>query len=427
MSFRRVRHEALNEEYYYMKHATGYDIYVIPKPEHTKTYATFAAKYGSIDNTFKADGDAQFSTVPAGIAHFLEHKLFENEKENAFARYAKTGANANAYTSFDKTAYLFSCTDRFAESFEILLDFVQRPYFMPETVKKEQGIIGQEIRMYEDNAEWRVFFNLLSALYHRHPVRIDIAGTIESISGITADMLYRCYNHFYNPSNMVIIVCGPVLPGEVAAIADRCLKPKPNMSIVRSYPDEPAQSAQKLTRQSLSVASPIFHLGIKDTALPKDGFALVKKRAVTEALLQYVAGESSPLYRRLYDEGLINASFATEAMYSVSYGVTMLGGESRNPEKVRELFWEEIARIRREGLEEKTFSRCKNALYGKQVARFDSVEAIANGFLSARFAGVDLFDVVRAYGEISLEDAARRLIEHFNEDCSALSVIDPVK
>jgi len=427
MSFKRVRHEALNEEYYYMKHATGYDIYVIPKPEHTKTYATFATKYGSIDNTFKAEGDGQFTTVPAGIAHFLEHKLFENEKENAFARYAKTGANANAYTSFDKTAYLFSCTDRFAESFEILLDFVQSPYFTPETVQKEQGIIGQEIRMYDDNAEWRVFFNLLGALYRNHPVRIDIAGTVDTISAITADMLHRCYDCFYNPANMAIVVCGPVLPGEVAAIADRCLKQKPNMDIVRSYPDEPAQSAQKLTRQSLSVASPIFHLGIKDAVLPGDGMALLKKRATTEALLQYAAGESSPLYRRLYDEGLINASFATEAMYSEYYGVTMVGGESKNPEKVAELFWEEISRIRREGLDEKTFLRCKNALYGKQVSRFDSVEAIANGFLSARFAGVDLFDVVRAYGEISLEDAARRLDEHFNEDYSALSVIDPVK
>lgn len=426
MSFKVVRHEALKEEYHYRKHPTGYDIFVIPKPEHTKTYATFATKYGSIDNTFKAEGESEYTTVPAGIAHFLEHKLFENEKENAFARYAKTGASANAYTSFDKTAYLFSCTEQFEASLEILFDFVQSPYFTPETVQKEQGIIGQEIRMCDDNPDWRVFFNLLGALYERHTVRIDIAGTVESISGITADLLYQCYNHFYNPANMAVIVCGPVCPDEVWRVADRCLRPRESIRILRSYPEEPALCPKELVRQSMSVASPIFNLGIKDTRLPRDGLGVVKKRAETEALLQYIAGDSSPLYRRLYDEGLINASFTTEAMYFGSFGISMLGGESKNPERVCRLFWEEVTRIRREGIDEKVFMRCKKALYGKQVARFDSVEAIANGFLSAHFMGVDLFDVLRTYGDITPKDAARRLDEHFERAYSALSVIDPV-
>ena len=204
-------------------HASGLKIMVYPKPGYRSAYAVFGTRYGSVNTRFKADGE--LVSVPDGIAHFLEHKMFESEEGDAFAKYAKTGASANAFTSFDQTCYLFSCTENFEKSFEILLDLVQSPYFTEQTVQKEQGIIGQEIRMYDDSPDWRVMVNLLNALYHNHPVKIDIAGTVESIAEITAEKLYQCYRAYYNLHNMVLCVAGNVDPGEVVKIADRKLKP----------------------------------------------------------------------------------------------------------------------------------------------------------------------------------------------------------
>ena len=186
-----IKSARLGQEMVKIKHPSGLTMLLCPMLGYSTAYATFTANVGSVDTGFKTQDDDAFVDVPEGIAHFLEHKMFENEDGDAFAKYAKTGASANAYTSFDKTAYLFACTDRFEESLEILLDFVRRPYFTKESVQKEQGIIGQEIRMYDDDGEWRVQFNLLQALYHNHPVRIDIAGTVESIAEIDDQLLYR--------------------------------------------------------------------------------------------------------------------------------------------------------------------------------------------------------------------------------------------
>ena len=213
----------LDERYYEIDHPTGLKIFVMPKAHYRSAYAVIGTKYGSIDNRFKRSDAAEYTQVPEGIAHFLEHKLFESEELDAFQRFAATGASANAYTSFDKTCYLFQCSDRFDQSLEILLDFVQHPYFTPQTVEKEQGIIGQEITMYYDVPGWMSTFNLLRCLYKNHPVRIDIAGTVESISHITDKLLYDCYNTFYNLHNMALAVVGNVTPEQVLAVCDRCL------------------------------------------------------------------------------------------------------------------------------------------------------------------------------------------------------------
>ena len=231
-----IKNEVLNEGYYEIDSDSGLKIFVYPKPKHNSTYAIFGTKYGSIDCAFKID-DSETVKVPEGITHYLEHKLFESEDGDAFSKYAKTGASANAYTSFDKTCYLFSTGDNFDESLKILLDFVQQPYFTEQTVQKEQGIIGQEITMYDDDPGWRVYFNLLRAIYHKNPVRIDIAGTIESISHINAELLYKCYNSFYNLHNMVLVVCGNVTPEQVLSIANERLKPsKPISGIPTRFP-----------------------------------------------------------------------------------------------------------------------------------------------------------------------------------------------
>ena len=238
---REVKSDRVGDRYYEVKHPSGLRIFVYPKEQNNSTYAVFGTRYGSVDTTFKRSDEADACTVPAGIAHYLEHKLFESEDGDAFARYAKTGANANAYTSFDVTCYLFSCTENVYESLEILLDFVQSPYFTEQTVQKEQGIIGQEIRMYDDDPQWRVMFNLLEALYHKHPVKVDIAGTVESIAQITPELLYRCYHTFYNLNNMVLCVAGNVELNKVLDLCDRMLKPSKPVEIERIFEEEPRE------------------------------------------------------------------------------------------------------------------------------------------------------------------------------------------
>jgi predicted Zn-dependent peptidase len=229
MDFEIIESKKLHVKVIYQKHPTGLDIYVAPKSGYSSQYAIFGTKYGSIDNLFK-EGEKS-TAVPEGIAHFLEHKLFESEDGDTFSRFAKTGASANAYTSFDRTCYLFSCTSEFRASLEILLDFVQKPYFTKKTVQKEQGIIGQEIKMYDDDPNWQVFFGLLRSLYHAHPVKTDIAGTAQSIAQITPELLYKCYQSFYNLNNMVLCVAGDVDPSLVLEVADTLLKPAPALAV----------------------------------------------------------------------------------------------------------------------------------------------------------------------------------------------------
>ena len=232
MELKRVESARTGDFYYKGRHPSGLDIYLYPKENGRSTRAVFGTKYGSIDNCFQRSDEASAETFPEGIAHYLEHKLFESEDGDAFARYAETGANANAFTGFESTCYVFSCTDRLYDSLRILLDFVQSPYFTEETVAKEQGIIGQEIKMYEDLPGWRVFFNYLQAMYHSHPVRKDAAGTIESIAEITPEHLYRCYNTFYNLNNMALVLSGKFDVDKVITVCDEMLKPSPDRKSV---------------------------------------------------------------------------------------------------------------------------------------------------------------------------------------------------
>ncbi|MBQ8724549.1 MAG: insulinase family protein, partial [Oscillospiraceae bacterium] len=269
-----IKSEITGDEIIRIDHKSGLTIYVCEMEGFSTTEALFAAKYGSVNTKFKTVNDEDYCTVPEGIAHFLEHKLFENEDCDVFSLYAKTGANANAFTSFDKTAYLFSCSENYKESLEILLSFVQNPYFTKESVEKELGIIGQEIRMTNDNPGWRVFFNMLRGLYHEHPVKIDIAGTEESICRITPELLYRCYNTFYNLHNMVLSVAGNCKASEILEIADRLLKPCENLKLETVFPEEPLSIVTPEITDYAPVGAPIFHFGIK--CAPKSGYENLK-------------------------------------------------------------------------------------------------------------------------------------------------------
>lgn len=409
-----------------LRHPSGLTILVDPKPGYQSSYAVFATRYGSIDTAFRKDGGEEETVVPAGIAHYLEHKLFESEDGDAFARYAKTGASANAFTSFDRTAYLFSCTDRFAESLEILLDFVQHPYFTEETVRKEQGIIGQEIRMCEDSPGRRVLFNLLKALYQNHPVRIDIAGTVESIAEITPELLYGCYHTFYNLNNMVLAVSGNVTPEDVLAVADRMLKPSDGRRVERAVADEPAEAAEPRVESRMPVASPLFYLGFKDH-LPDGRCRTAEELAAADVLLEILAGQASPLYARLMEQGLINASFGAEYFEGPGYAAWLIGGESADPDAVAEAVHAEIERRRREGIPAADFETARNALYGRLVASLNDVENCGDILVSDFFYDREPFALIDAAAALSPDAVTRMLRENLQRSQAALSVVSPAE
>ena len=420
-----IKNDILHESYIEAVHSSGLRIYILEKPEYTSAQAIFGTRYGSIDTKFRLADRDEFTSIPEGTAHFLEHKLFESEAGNAFERYAVTGAYANAYTSFDRTCYLFSCTSRFEENFAILLDFVRHPYFTAETVEKEQGIIGQEIRMYDDEPNWRVCFNLLTALYSRHPVRIDIAGTTESIAEITADMLFECHRTFYNMSNMFICVAGKVNADEVLAQIDREIDDAEPKEVIRGLHDEPRGICKPYIEQKLAVAKPLFNLGFKEACDTPE--KTLKERIVTSVLLEIIAGKSSALYERLMDEGLINDGFGTEYFNGFGYAAEIFDGESSDPEKVAAEIKAEISRLRRDGIDEKDFTRAKNSLYGQMVMQYNVIDNIASALVSAAMTGDGLFDEMDVFASLTLDDVTECLNNQLREEYSALSVILPAE
>lgn len=398
----------------------GLKIYILEKNGYKSSYALFGTKYGSIDTTFCVN--SKEITVPEGIAHFLEHKLFESEDGDAFSKYAKTGAYANAFTSFDKTCYLFSCSDKFDENLDILLQFVQAPYFTEETVKKEQGIIGQEIRMYDDSPGWRVMFNMLMAMYHNHPVRIDIAGTVESIAKIDYKLLYDCYKTFYNPSNMFICIAGNVDADACLKKIENAIKPSEPIEIIRKKPVEPYEVAQNYCEQSLEVAQPMFCFGIKEEMTAEE--KTVKEKIVSALCLEIIAGDASPLYKNLITEGLINDEFDTEHFCGNGYSALVFEGESTDPRRVAEEIKAEISRLKIDGVDKKLFSAVRSGMYGNAIRMFNSVDSIAMQFVDCAMNDSGLFDDIKYLKSITVDDIERKIT---TIDCenSVLSVINP--
>lgn len=412
----------IGESYVKAVHSSGLQIYILEKTQYKSTYAIFGTKYGSIDTCFSVDGNE--TRVPEGIAHFLEHKLFESEDGDAFTKYAKTGAYANAFTSFDKTCYLFSCSDKFYENLDILLNFVQSPYFTQATVEKEQGIIGQEIRMYDDSPGWRVMFNMLLSMYKNHPVRIDIAGTTDSIAQIDADLLYKCYNTFYNPSNMFLCIAGNVDTDRILKQVKESLKPSEPIEITRINEEEPQEIVKPYIEQSLAVAQPLFCFGYKETM--EKPIRSVKERIRTAILMEIIAGETSPLYKRLTDEGLINDEFSSEYFTGNGYAAVIFEGESKDPQRVAEEIKKEVDRIKIEGIDKKLFSAIRCGMYGNAIRMFDSVEGIAMQFVDCAMLSSGLFDEIKYLKSVTADDVFKR-ISLLDNNKTVLSVINPIE
>lgn len=421
---KEIKSDILGDSYYEVKHPSGLTVMVYPKEGYSTTYAIFGTNYGSIDTYIKTAG-SEPKPIPEGTAHYLEHKLFESEELDAFERFAKTGASANAYTSFDKTCFLFSCASNFADNLHILMDFVQHPYFTEQTVQKEQGIIGQEIRMYQDEPGWQVLFNLLRCLYQKHPVKIDIAGTVESISHITADLLYDCYNNFYSLNNMVLCVAGNTTLEEVMSVVDSEVVDKPNIQVERADYGEPAEVAEHRAEQELSVSMPLFALGFKehwDTPIRS-----LKEKLIANFLLDYIAGEMSPLYNRLLNEGLINTGFGYEYFTGYGYATVIFEGATRDPDAVADAIRKEVARVKKEGLEKEEFERILKMSYGKSIMDYNDIDGLANDMVAAHFEGWGLFDDLDIYRNLTMEDVEAQLEHEFLDEYSAISIIQPGK
>ena len=401
----------------------GLSIFVFPKPEFEKYYAFFATNYGGMDTKFQVDGE--WRDTPKGVAHFLEHKMFDTKDGNALQALSAQGASPNAFTSSSITGYYFECTEGFSENLRILLSFVSEPYFTQESVNKEQGIIGQEIRMIEDTPNWQAFTGLMAALYENHPIRNSVAGTRESIAEITADTLYACHEAFYNPGNMVLCVAGNVDPQEVTRIAREILPQSGKGEIPRDYgrPEE-EKAFQSEKEIVMAVSTPIFELGFKVPPAER-GEKRLRQRLLGELAAEALMGASTPLYARLYQEGLVDHGFSYGYMDDTGCAMVLAGGESRDPAAVRAAVLEEADRLTREGLDEGLFQRLKKAAYGGRVRSLNSFETLCVDQAQAYFAGEDVWTFPQVFETIEKSDVERTIAGWFQAEKAALMVVRP--
>lgn len=400
----------------------GLAVYLLQKKGYEKTYATFTTRYGSIDNRFKKDG--QWVNVPDGIAHFLEHKMFESEKGDVFQEFGRLGASANAFTSFSRTAYLFSATSLIEQNLETLIDFVQDPYFTEESVEKEKGIITQEIQMYQDNPGWRLFFGLIESMYAKHPVRIDIAGTPESIDQITADDLYTCYRTFYHPSNMVLFVVGNIDPAETLALikANQAKKDYTDRpAIERDYGTEPKEVAKKRFELELDVKTPKVLIGYKDSSL--GGQEQLRRELTSELLLHLLFDQTSSTYLELYEDGLIDDTFSFDYSSEEEFAFATFGMETEDPDRFIAAY-EKLLAVRPE-FEETEVVRKRNMMQGKFLRSLNSPEFIANQFSRHALAGTNLFTLPTLIASITKEEIEARFDELFALENRAISIVKP--
>ena len=401
----------------------GLTVYVDVKPDFQKSYAFFATDYGGMDMKFQLDG--QWRHTPAGVAHFWEPKQSDASDGNALQDLAANGASPNAFTNSAITGYYFESTEKFYENLKILLSFVSQPYYTQESVDKEQGIIGQEIRMIEDDPEYQVYYAMLEGLYAHHPIRTSVAGTIESISRTTADTLNLCHSAFYNPGNMVLCVAGSVDPERVLDMAREILPREGKGSIPRDYgPAEPAAAARSRTELKMEVSTPIFQLGWKMEPAPR-GEEQLRQKLVAELACEALLGNSSPLYVRLYREGLINSSFSYGFDGYPSCAYAMAGGESADPDAVAAAIAAEAERIGREGVDPALFARLKKGLYGTKVRGLNSFENICVGMAQAYFAGYDMLRFPEVFEGVSQADVETCIRTCFTPERAALAVVQP--
>ena len=418
-----IEDSRVKEKLYVEKLPNGLTVMIIPKKGIQKKYVIWGTNYGSNDSKFIVPGETEETEVPKGVAHFLEHKMFEQESGiNSLDTLTALGVDANAYTTNDHTAYLFECTENFYPALDELMDYVQHPYFTDANVEKEKGIIGQEIMMYDDYPEWKVYLNAMEAMYHEHPVKLDITGTIETISHIDKEILYKCYNTFYNPSNMAMVVCGDFEPEQLLEeIKKRLIEKKANGEIKRIYPVEKEEIVKEKIEQNMDVSQPLFAIGIKDKL--SDTKERVRKHIAIEILLNMIIGKSSKLYKELYDEGLLFAVPSLDYEFARGYAHVLITGQSTEPEKVYEKFKKTVVEMKASPIDNKEFDRIKKRIYGDYVKEYNDVENIARMFLADYFKEINSFDYLEEISTINEQYVEQILNQVFDDKKMVISVI----
>ena len=413
--------ELLGENYERIVHKSGLPIYVFPKKMAT-AHALLAVNYGSVDGA--TDKNVAF---PDGIAHFLEHKLFANEDgSDSFERFSAFGADANAYTSHTRTVYLFSATDRFADSLSELIDFVTHPYFTPESVEKEQGIIAEEIRMCRDNPYDRCYYNMLEGLYQKHPVKKEICGSIASIASITDQTLYDCYRTYYRLSNMALVVCGDVTVEEVLAIVDaRLAEAIDKEEVHRAVITEPAAINKPRVTERGQVAKPIFSIGVKDVNIPADPTERAKRDAGMAILSEMLFSESGELYDRLFGSGLISPEFSADFALTRDFGFLQISGESDDPDKVLAEVLSFIEAQKKKGLSKEDFERCRRVEFAEYIKGFDSTEEIANTLIAFVFDGAEIFSYADILRDMDFDYINTLFADFFDPSHVTISIVTP--
>ena len=421
---REIENKNIKEKCYMEKLENGLQVIIIPKKEIQKKYIIWATKFGSIDNTFIDSTTGEKVVIPDGVAHFLEHKMFE-QKNGVDSLYVlmALGLDANAYTTNDHTAYLFECTDHFYEGLDELMDYVQNPYFTDQNVEKEKGIIGQEIGMYDDDPGWQLYINAMDCLYEKNTIKVDTAGTVETISGINPEMLYKCYNTFYHPSNMVLTVAGDFEPEAILAEIKKRLKDNEvRGEITRIYPEEKLEINKKYAEKEMEVSLPLFMIGFKDNTKDKYN-EVVKRHIAIEIILNMLIGKSSNLYNELYKEGYLLSQPDLEYEFGNEYSHVLIGGQSKNPQKVYEKIAEKIQEMRNNNINVQEFERIKKKIYGDYAVEYNNVADIGRMFTSDYIKGINSFEYMDKFEEIDAEYAKQVLKEIFTEDKMIMSVI----
>ena len=416
----------IKEKAYVEKLDNGMKVIVVPKPNLDKKYIIWGTHFGSIDNRFIMPKTNEEVFIPDGVAHFLEHKMFEQPNgTNSLDTLMALGLEANAYTTNDHTAYLFECTNNFYEGLNELMDYVQHPYFTEANVEKEKGIIGQEIKMYDDEPGWRLYINAMDCMYKENPIKIDIAGSVESISKITPDVLYKCYNTFYNPSNMILVVCGDFKPEEMLEEIKKRLIPKEDQGeIKRIYPPKENKINMPYKEVEMEVSMPLFLVGYKDIEGMENKEEIVKKHIAIEILLNMIIGKSSETYKKLYEAGDLLSQPDLDYEFSDEYAHIMISGQSKNPQKIKGEIENTVKSLLENGLEEEHFNRIRKKVYGDYVVEYNSVGDIARMFLADAMKKINSFDYIEKFNEVTKEYTEAVLKSVFKTDNMIMSVVN---
>lgn len=416
-----------NETLYRKDLSNGLTCFILPKPGFLRTYGVLSTNYGSIDSRFQVPG-AKIADVPAGIAHFLEHKLFEEEEGNVFGRFAQWGASVNAFTSYTQTSYLFSTTENWQDCLTLLMEFVNNPYLTTENVEKEKGIIVQELQMYADHPSHRNYTLLLENMYHEHPLRLDIGGTVESVTSITAEDLLRCYRTFYQPGNMALAIVGDVDPLNTLEMIEEYYPPWENgeAAIERFYPEEPSHVRNPWIEAELEISQPRYLLGFKHEPVWQ-GDDLLRQQIIMSIGMRLIAGRSSTSYGDLYGSDLINDSFGASFNVDPRYSYSVIGSETRDPEALHASLTTIIDGLKKDRVSSSDVERLKRHLYGAHLASYESFEYTANRLISHHFRGIPYHNYVDLLAGITASDVQQALAELLDWNRSTISILRPVE